>query len=180
MAPADLTATRRPLRADGAALTFLVALAGIWTLTLLAAGLGELPSHIEAQLQLRPHTRPTIHDALATWLHNTRVAGWPLLLAALGLHRERWQRRLGDLLLAATITANSVLVGAALAAGHERLLPYLPHLPIEWAALALAASGWHLASRHRITHRQLTTIAVAFLTLLALAATLETYAVPHL
>jgi len=180
MASADLTAPPRRCRTDEAARTFVVALAAIWTVTLLAAGLGELPSLIGEQLQLQPHSTPTIHDALMTWLHNVRVGGWPLLLAALGLHRHRWQRRLGDVLLATSLIANGTLVGAAIAAGHERILPYLPHLPFEWAALALSATGWYQTSRGRLTHHQLVRLVVACLTTLLAAAIMETYCVPHL
>jgi hypothetical protein len=182
MASADLTAAaeRTHSQAFGGWQTFALVLAALWAITLTAAGLGALPTLIASQLQLDPHATPSMHDVLVTWAHNVRVAGWPLLIAAAGLYRERWQRRLGDFLLAASLIMSGALVGAALAAGQQRILPYLVHLPLEWAAVALSATGWLLTSRLRLTRRQLAATSTVFAVLLALAAVLETYAVPHL
>jgi hypothetical protein len=181
MASTDLTTTTRQRSRNLTGWqTFALTLTALWAITLAAAGLGALPTLIAPRLQLHPHAIPSMHEALVTWAHNVRVAGWPLLFAATGLYRQRWQRQLGDLLLAASLIVNGVLVGAAVAAGHGRILPYLVHLPLEWAAMALSASGWLLASRTRLTRRQLAVTGAAFVVLLALASFVETYAVPHL
>lgn len=185
MAPADLTTappadtpTRRPRTANTAAV-LAITYAALLAATALAAGVSLLPNYIEPQLQLYPHRTPTIEAALETWIHNIRVAGWPLLFAAVGTYRVRGRRRLGDSLLAIFIASNTALVGAAIAVGGSRIAPYLPHLPVEWAALATATAGWLLASRRALSRRALATLAAAFVALLAIAAALETYAVPH-
>jgi hypothetical protein len=183
MASTDLTADdgrENSWRLFGGWTTFALTLSALWLITLLAAGLGELPALIAPSLRLHPHAAPSVHDVVMTWAHNVRTAGWPLLFAAAaGPYRQRWQRRLGDLLLAGSLIANGTLVGAAIAAGHQRILPYLPHLPLEWAAMALSSTAWLLASRSRLTRRQLVLHIAAFTALLAVAATVEIYAVPH-
>lgn len=183
MAPAELTARMKPLidmRLLRPWRTFACVLIMLWALTALAAGLGELPHLIGRRLQLHPHSTPSAGAALATWAHNMRIAGWPLLAIALRMHRQRWRRQLGDVFFAASLAANSVLVGAAIAAGGRELLPYLPHLPFEWAAMALSATGWLIASRTPMPQRQLAALAIVFAVLLGVAAVLETYCVPHL
>lgn len=180
MAPADLTASANARMGDLAPLrAFWIALVVLWTLTLVAAGIGELPRIIGPRLHLYPHTTPSIARALGTWAHNMRIAGWPLLAIALRMHRVRWRRRLLDTYLAISLVLNSVLVGAAIPAGGRRLLPYLIHLPFEWTALSLSAAGWLIASRRPMPRRQFTTLVATFALLLAIAAALETYAVPH-
>jgi hypothetical protein len=182
MATTELTARTTVLHGRRLApwTVFAAAFVGLCALTLAAAGIGELSRLIAPRLHLRPHTEPSIRLALGTWAHNMRIAGWPLLAAALRMHRVRWRRRLVDAWLAISLVGNSVLVGAAIAAGGQRLLPYLVHLPFEWAAIALAASGWILASRRTMPGRQLAALTANFALLLAVAALLETYAVPHL
>ncbi len=182
MAPADLTAATptgtRPRTASTAAVLAITS-ASLLAATALAAGVCLLPDYIEPRLQLYPHTTPTIEAALETWAHNIRVAGWPLLFAAVGAYRVRWRRRLGDSLLAVFVAINTALVGAALAVGGSRIAPYLIHLPLEWAGLATAAAGWLVASRRALPRRALAGLGVAFVALLAVAAVLEVYAVPH-
>jgi hypothetical protein len=159
---------------------FAVVLLALWLITLTATGLGELSRLTGPHLQLYPHSTPTPEAALTIWLNNLRVTGWPLLALALRMHRTRWRRRLANICIAGSLAANAALVGAAIAAGGERILPYLPHLPLEWAALALSATAWLLGSRNNLRRRQLVVIAGALAALLGAGALLETYAVPHL
>ncbi|MDO8184647.1 hypothetical protein Q5424_04780 [Conexibacter sp. JD483] len=132
------------------------------------------------RLQLYPHAVPTVEAAVATLVYNVRVAIWPLVLVALGCHRDRDLRVLGNALVSGFLLVNAALVGAAGAVGGVDLLPYLIHLPVEWAALALVSTAWFHASATGPTRNQAVELVVGFLLLLAGAAVLETWAVPHL
>jgi len=184
MASPDLSvmtvAAPEPPRSIGVQAMLAIILAAISAMTLVIAGLSALSAYLEPRLVLHPHTQPDLTTALKTWIHNVRVAGWPLLFVAIGVHRARWRRQFADILLGCSVVLNASLVGAAVAAGGHRIFPYLPHLPFEWAALATSATGWLLASRSTLSGRQLRALIGCFLLLLALAALLETYAVPHL
>jgi hypothetical protein len=88
-------------------------------------------------------------------------------------------RTLGDCALLASITLNTLLAGAAIGSYGPRLAPYIPQLPVEWAALALGAASW-VAHRHAPPTvpdglRRLALIVV----LLVIAAVLETAVAPH-
>jgi len=100
----------------------------------------------------------------------------PLLLAATLAGQGQAWRLLGDLITAAIMVANAALLGAALGSWGERLLPYLPHLPLELAALTCSSAAWWSRREHP---RALWRSAVAVLCLALLAALLEVYATPH-
>jgi hypothetical protein len=118
---------------------------------------------------LAGHTPPhaalngTITDALWILQNNLRVLAVPFLLAALrfpegrlghcgGRRRTRW---------------------------WQRLIPYLPQLPLEWAALTIATSAW-LNARHGETRpRELAVLSATTAVLLIGAASLETWCTPH-
>ncbi|MCA1680738.1 MAG: hypothetical protein LC777_18220, partial [Actinobacteria bacterium] len=85
-------------------------------------------------------------------------------------------------LVAALVSANPVIVGLALGRHPTALVVYLPHLPFEDGALAIAASAWltrRLPNPDRRPPTGLLACASLTLTLAAIAALLETYAVPH-
>jgi hypothetical protein len=186
MAAAELTvaSSRRPLGPERRA--WLAAYGAVWAATLASAAIvavAELRPSVRHWLRLRLQARetppPSLGHVLALTAHNLPVAAWPLLLGAVGAHRHRLGRRTADALLVGCVAVNLVPVGAALGAYGPRLLPYLPQLPFEWAALAAGAASW-------ITHREdplrvrdgvlrLALIAGALLA----AAVLETTAVPH-
>jgi hypothetical protein len=84
-----------------------------------------------------------------------------------------------DSLLAGCLAVNVVPVGVALGAYGPAVLPYIPNLPFEWAALAAGASAWLLQRHGTLTvHGGLALLTPTTCMLLA-AAALETYAVPH-
>lgn len=131
------------------------------------------------RLSARTNPAPSLGHVLELSAHNLPVAAWPLLLGAAGARGHRFARRLADTALLACITLNTLPVGAALGAYGTALLPYIPQLPLEWAALAAGAACW-------LAHRQEPHTAgkgLACLALIALllvcAAVLETTAVPH-
>ena len=74
--------------------------------------------------------------------NNLRVLAAPFLLAVFHWPGGRITRRLGDLLIAALIAQNTLAVGLALGRWGERLLAYVPQLPLEWTALGIAGAAW--------------------------------------
>ena len=160
-----------PTAASGLCLAALIASAALATLIALAGAAS--------------HTNP--HDSIddspgavaALFAHNAGVAWIPLGLAALGWDRARGLRLTGDAIVLASLIANGGVVGYALARVGPELAAYLPHLPVEWTAIALPAGAW-LCLRRGYSNRRallLQTLGVSACTLL-LAALLEIYAVP--
>ncbi len=111
--------------------------------------------------------------------HNIPIFSWPLLLGAFGAHRSRFQIRIADGLLAACIFVNTAQVGVGLAAYGWALLPYLPQVPLEWAAAALGVSAWLVQRRRALTVREGFAVFALIVVVLVGAAVLETVAVPH-
>jgi len=110
--------------------------------------------------------------------HNAPVALWPLALVLLGWHGIPVARRVGDGLIAAQLAIHGATIGAALATWPE-LARWLPHLPAEYAAIALPCAVWIAARRNGCpTPSQLALLASATLALLAFAASLETWGTP--
>ena len=157
-----------------------LALAAVAVVALTA--LGALLSSIDPRLAgaTRPHATLTgsLGDALSILQNNARVLGAPFLLYLLGFPASRTGQLAGDVLVALLVAASAVPVGLELGRWHARLLPFLPQLPLEWAALAVAMSVW-LTTRHNHAHSsQLALLAALILALLVAAAALET-SVPH-
>lgn len=111
--------------------------------------------------------------------NNTREAIVPFLFAALRVGAHRWPILLGDVVIAACLSANIALGGLALGTYGVRVLPYVPQWPLEWGGFALALTGWRLARRGRRDPLELTLLAIATASLLCLAALIETYTVPQ-
>jgi len=89
---------------------------------------------------------------------------------------QRWLRAGGELVLAAVIAHNVLVVGAALGAYRTRMVwAMLPHGPVELAAYALAL-GLYLRGRRRpLPAAQIAGTLAASVALLAAAAVLEAY-----
>src|SRR6185312_14246933 len=66
-----------------------------------------------------------------------------------------------------------------LARWRAQLLPYLPQLPIEWAALTVALSAWLLIRTTTPPRRQVAVLAAVTVALLVVAAGLETWCTPR-
>jgi hypothetical protein len=110
---------------------------------------------------------------------NAVVALWPLALLGLGWHRMPFARQTGDVLVRAQLLGNGLVAGNALGQQPE-LWRYLPHLPLEWLAIATPVAAWVAAGRADVSddRHQLLVVAVATLGLLSAAAVVETYLVP--
>lgn len=160
--------------AQGIALAVLVALTAVGWL----AGRSGLELTTGVPRDALPAGPSTVLELLA---QNAPVALWPLALVALGWPAIPAIRTLGDLLIIAQLLGHGLLVGAALAA-HDGLWRYLPHLPLEWAAIAVPAGAW-LTARSRpggvaLDRRALTWAGGLTGALLIAAGAVETYAVP--
>ncbi len=109
-------------------------------------------------------------------LANLAVLVVPLLFTGAAAGRPGPWRVAGDLVTAGIVAVNSLSVGAALALHGADLFRYLPHLPVEGTALALAGSTWISQRRHR---HPLGRVLLVVVVLAAIAAVVEVYATPH-
>jgi hypothetical protein len=96
--------------------------------------------------------------------NNLRVLAAPFLLAVFRWPSGRLTRRLGDVLIAALIAQNTIAVGLALGRSGDRLLPYVPQLPLEWTAPVIAGAAW-LSARAGVRLRALAVYALVTLAL---------------
>jgi hypothetical protein len=167
---------------------WLHAYAAIWIATLAPAAIvalvGQplvLPVHhwLALALMARLNPSPEVGYVLALAAHNIPIASWPLLLGVLGAHRHRLATHIADGVLLACIIVNTLPVGAALGAYGGAVLPYLPHLPVEWGGLALGASAWLAQRRQALTVSEGIGLFVLSAGVLVCAAVIETVAVPH-
>jgi hypothetical protein len=123
--------------------------------------------------------RPAI--AVGIFAHNLRALSGPfvlLIFARLAPDKRTAPLtvRLGELLLAGAITANIVVVGAALGAYRERmLLALMPHGPVELAAYSLALALYLQDRRRNLPAAYVATAGMVCVALLAIAAVLETW-----
>jgi hypothetical protein len=154
------------------------AAACVWLLT----AFGVLLAVLAPALAPSAHPHPTLHGTLgelaSVIANNLRVLAAPFLLAVFRWPGGRLTRRLGDLLIAGLIGLNTIVVGLALGRWGERLLPYVPQLPLEWTALDIAGAAW-LSAREGGRGRVLAVYALATLALTISAAAVEVELTPH-
>jgi hypothetical protein len=136
-------------------------------------------------LALRPD-HPATSQALALLGANLRAVAIPLFCAlALSASRRRppriiHLRVLLDAVLIFSSAANAGVLTIAIAGyGLVRLAPWLPHLPVELAAMALALSCYLSTRRGLLRPRHIAAAAAQGAALLSVAAVLETWATPH-
>jgi len=129
----------------------LACTAGLAAATAIAAIAGTVNPGLVSSTPPHPTLHPTLAAAASILVNNARVLALPYGLLILRLDNVRWGRILGSALLLGVLGSNAVTVGLALGRWHGRLIPYLPHLPLEWAAGGLTASVWARAvvCRHR-------------------------------
>lgn len=148
-------------------------------LTVLGALLALVDPTLAGRTAPHPALNGTLSDALSILQNNLRVLAVPFLLAALRFPASRLGRPSGDAIIAGLIAASTIPVGIALGRWQERLLPYLPQLPFEWAALTVATGAW-LAARHGGARaRELAILGATATVLLIGGASLETWCTPH-
>lgn len=189
MDAAELTVLYRPMAPTSAPsvlwLAWLTAAAAIFATTAVCLAvpgvrveLGHLLG-LTLHSELAPAPRATVSRAAGIFLANIRSTGWPLLMLAAGLHCLPALRRVVDVAVIASVAANLVPVGVALATYRLALVPFIPHLPIELWAIATGPACWYLASRGRLRGAGLTFSVVLLVVALVVAAGVETWAVPH-
>ncbi len=128
-----------------------------------------------------PHAVLTgdVSNALAILGENFLALSAPFALWALRLPSTRRGRRFGDLLVLFVLARNAISVGIELGRWRGQLLPYVPQLPLEWAALAVATSAWLLLRKSCMSLRVVACLAGTVLLLLTAAAAVETWCTPH-
>ncbi len=152
--------------------------AGVWLLS----GAGALIGHLAPSLVSGngPHAmlHGTLGELTSVLANNLRVLCAPFLLALLRWPRGQLTRRLGDILIAGLIVANTIAVGLALGHYGSALAPYVRQLPLEWSALALAGAAW-LWARDGASPRVLALYALSTLALSIGAGAVEVLLSPH-
>jgi hypothetical protein len=157
----------------------------LWAITLAGAGLTALLAragvHMSMGLSLSASANPPPSPGrvLALAAHNLPICAWPLLLGLLKLGGgSRW-RRVADIVVLACAVANVLPVAAALGGYGGLLLPYVPQLPLEWAALAVGYGSWIVERDHGLAGSDRLKLLGVLSVLLLAAGVLETFAVPH-
>lgn len=166
---------------------WLTAYAAIWTFMLAAGALVyALPGAPALARQLLALKLSAVHNpppnvglVLSIALNNTLRSIWPLALGPLGARRNRITRMLADGAVFANLLVPGLLVGGALGGYGLRVLPYLPHVPIEWAGIAVGASGWLVERQRPMRHSALVGALASLAGLLLCAALLEATLAPH-
>lgn len=155
----------------------------LWMLTGALTALGGLLGLVAPRIAPggvpQPTLNGTITEAASIFVHNLRVLAGPLILAAARWGHGRTTRAIGDVVVGATVLVSPLLVGATLARHGRSLLAYLPHVPVEWAALSVAAGAWIAARPERLSTRTLAAYVTTTVALAALAAVIETLSIPH-
>jgi len=145
----------------------------LWALTGALTGLGVLLGLLIPALAPAGTPHPTLHgtasEAASIFAHNMRILAAPLILAAARWETGPTTRLLGDAIVAATMIVSPLLVGAAIGDHGLQLLAYLPQLPLEWAALSVAAGAWISARRARLEIPSLVAYAASVTTLAVIA-----------
>ncbi len=174
MGSPNLAGSRRTLARP--AVTAPAGVAVLTTVGLLAA---TLDPALAGSTAPHPALSGTLGEFLAILQNNARVLAAPFLLSILGFPHSRTGRIAGDTHIWLLVGASAIPVGLELARWQARLLPYIPQLPLEWAALTLALYTWLYARTATGRPRELTQLAALTLLLLTAAASIETWAVPH-
>jgi hypothetical protein len=154
------------------------AAACVWLLTAWGVLLGRLAPGLAASTHPHPTLHGTLGELASVIANNLRVLAAPFLLAVFHWPDGRLTRRLGDLVIAAPIAQNTIAVGLALGRWGDRLLPYVPQLPLEWTALGTAGAAW-LTARDGSHDRILAVYTLATLALTISAAAIEVELTPH-
>jgi hypothetical protein len=121
-----------------------------------------------------PASADTVRSLLG---HNALVALWPLGLVLIGWPGLRGTALVGDVLVGAQLVSHGYFLGALVAVQPD-VWRFLPHLPVEWFALALPAAAWWAARRSKPALGELVRFGASCIAALVVAALIETYAVP--
>jgi hypothetical protein len=175
MAPRAIT---RPQRSATRARSSTAAFAVLAVSAALGAVLAEAGARVITVGAPRDVLAATPQTVLELVAHNLPVALWPLALIVLGWPALPGARQAGDVLVGGQLLGHGAIVGNALVQ-QPGLWRYLPHLPVEWLALALPVAAWAQARAGRsFGVAGVVEAAGRVVMLLVLAAVVETYLVP--
>jgi single-strand DNA-binding protein len=133
--------------------TLLLAGAAACQLSRGARWLGEHALAVNLHVHIHPAPAPMFAAFAGLAVSNTLVMCWQLLPAALGAHRHTITRRLVHTAVLAGFAHDLLAVAAAIGVYRARIVPYLPHWPLELYALDTGPVCWLLTSRGQITRR---------------------------
>jgi hypothetical protein len=158
--------------------------AAVWMLTVGLTAAGVLLGRLVPALAPGGTPHATLHgsagEGAGILLHNLRVLAAPVILAGARWAEHRATRLAGDTIVAAIVVCSPLTVGAAIGRHGPELVRFLPHVPLEWAALSIAAAAWLTVRRGgRLASLALVAYAIAVLVAAMAAAMVETVAVPH-
>lgn len=164
----------------------LRAIAALFALTALTAavvaavpGLADCVDDLASVRLDGPNIPHTLGEVLRIFLHNVVIVAVPIAVAAARHTFRRFGRVVCDVAVVTIVARSGLLVGAVLGANGSALLPYLVHLPFEWAAVGVGAGAWLLSLRRPPTALDEFKAARLAVPLLLAAAVLETYATPR-
>ena len=155
----------------------------LWAVTLLAAltiaGVpgGASTTRDAFAFRLTTGSPGTGADALAYFITNLRVVT-AIFVAAWGRSRSGRVGLVIDVLVGLVVAVNAALVGAALGAYGLRAARWFPHLPLEWAALAVALCVYRTSRRRTLSVGAIGPSFVAAVVALIVASGLEAFATP--
>jgi hypothetical protein len=156
-----------------------VAAALVVGMTALGVVLGVLAPGLAGHTRPHPALSGTLGDAAEIVATNLRVLAAPFLLWLLKFPQSRLGRQAGDILVLAVVAINTLTVGIELGRWRGQLIPYLPQLPVEWAAMSVAVAAWLAARSNHANGRQLAGLATMATVLVVAAAGVETSCTPH-
>ena len=163
--------------------THLRAHVALWTITAVpAVTVAVAPpladvTRAALRFSLQP-SRGSSHEALSIATANARVLA-AVLIAALAVQAAPRLKPTLDAVVGLVIGANAVLVGIAAGAYGARALPWLVHLPLEWAAVGTAVGVYATARRRAPCRRELAAPAALMGLAILTAAAIETYLTPQ-
>lgn len=148
-------------------------LLAVTALTAAAAVAGPLHDLARQLYPTAPHAPTDPPGVLELLIHNAAIAAIPGLLVLARWHTHRTWKRAGDLLIPGLLTAQAIAIGLGIGS-WPTVVRYLPHLPLELAALAAGAQIW----QHPDDRRQALRWAAITAALLVSAAVVEVAAAP--
>jgi hypothetical protein len=158
--------------------TVLTAYVALWVITLAGATVGAALPGLASSGRPHPTLTGSFADFVAVATTNARVLSAPFLLAVCGFPVGRRSRQLGDLIVGGLLAGNAARVGLELGRWRAQLVPYVPQLPLEWLAAAIAGAAW-MSLRTGARRRTALTYLAALLVLVIGAAAVETATTPH-
>ena len=148
-------------------------------LTAFGGLLGLLAPALAGNVRPHPALTATVGTAVGILANNLWLLAVPFALCLLGYNTDRVSRHTGDVLVLVLVAVNALRVGVELGRWRGQLIPYVPQLPLEWAALAIAASVWLTARTQPVSRRHVVILAALVVLLLTTAAAVETWGTPH-